>query len=68
MNAYIEENELDLFVLAITDILNSDSEIIALGKRVDIIEKENKLENNRILLKGVVSRKKQIVPMIENNI
>ena len=68
MNASINENGIDLFVLAITDILNSNSQIIALGKRVDIIEKSCKLEDNMALLEGVVSRKKQLLPMVENNI
>lgn len=64
----ISENGLDLFVLAITDILNSNSQIIALGNRTDIIEKSVKLEDNMALLEGVVSRKKQLLPMVENNI
>lgn len=68
INKKIEEENLDLFVFAITDILESNSEIIALGKRTDIIEKTNKLENNKVFLPGVVSRKKQIIPMIEANI
>lgn len=68
MNNSIAENGTDLFVLAITDILNSNSQIIALGNRVDIIEKSCKLEDNMALLEGVVSRKKQLLPMVENNI
>jgi manganese-dependent inorganic pyrophosphatase len=68
MNKYIEEKQIELFVLAITDIVESNSEIIALGNRVDIIEKSVKLEDNKALLEGVVSRKKQILPMIEKNI
>ena len=64
----IIENGLNLFVLAITDILNSNSQIIVLGNRTDIIEKSVKLEDNMALLEGVVSRKKQLLPMVENNI
>ena len=66
----IENKGLELFVLAITDILNSNSEIIALGNKKDIIEKAfgKKLENNRAFLEGVVSRKKQILPNIDKNI
>ena len=67
MNNSIKENGIDLFVLAITDILNSNSQIIALGNRTDIIEKSCKLEDNMALLEGVVSRKKQLLPMVENN-
>ena len=68
MKNAIAENGTDLFVLAITDILNSNSQIIALGNRIDIIEKTVKLEDNMALLEGVVSRKKQLLPMVENNI
>ena len=65
INNEINKKGLNLFVLAITDILNSNSEIIALGNRVDIIEKSCTLENNTALLEGVVSRKKQLLPMVE---
>ena len=70
MNKEIEEKGLSLFVLAITDILNSNSEIIALGEKVDAVEKgfEKKLENNTAFLEGVVSRKKQLLPSIDKNI
>lgn len=64
----IKKENLVLFVLAVTDILNSNSELLALGERTDIIEKSYKLENNRTFLEGVVSRKKQILPMIDKNI
>ena len=66
----VESKGLELFVLAITDILNSNSEIIALGNKVDAVEKgfDKKLENNRVFLEGVVSRKKQLLPNIDKNI
>lgn len=66
----IKKNGLDLFVFAITDILNSNSEIIALGNKCDVVEKafDKKLENNRMFLEGVVSRKKQLLPDIDKNI
>ena len=66
----IAEKGLSLFVLAITDILNSNSEIIALGTKTDAVEKafDKKLENNRAFLEGVVSRKKQLLPVIDKNI
>lgn len=70
MKEEIEENGLNIFVLAITDILNSNSEIIALGDKVDVVEKafDKKLEDNRAFLEGVVSRKKQLLPNIDKNI
>lgn len=65
----IKEKELDLFVLLITDIVNSNSQVIALGKDADIIERAYgvKLENNTALLKGIVSRKKQVIPVLTEN-
>lgn len=59
----IEEKDLSLFLLVVTDILNSNSDALALGKDAENVEKafDVKLDNNRVLLKGVVSRKKQIV-------
>ena len=70
MQNEIDKKGLSLFVLAITDILNSNSEIIALGDRTEAVEKafDKKLENNRAFLEGVVSRKKQILPDIDKNI
>ncbi|NSL50917.1 manganese-dependent inorganic pyrophosphatase [Calidifontibacillus erzurumensis] len=64
MNAFINEKNLDLFVLVVTDILNSDSIALALGKAAENVEKafNVKLDNNMATLKGVVSRKKQIIP------
>lgn len=64
----IEEKSLDLFVFVVTDILNSDSTVLALGSAADAVEEAYnvKLENNTTLLKGVVSRKKQIVPVLTN--
>ena len=65
----IEENNLDLFMFLITDIINSNSQVIALGNSASIVEKAYnvKLENNTALLNGVVSRKKQVVPVMTEN-
>ena len=70
MEDFIKENSEDLFVLLITDILENNSQIIVVGNRKDIAEKafEVKLENNMAFLPGVVSRKKQVVPVIDKNI
>ena len=69
INKKIEEENLDLFMFAITDIVNSNSEALVLGKRSDIVEKAYnvKLENNRAFLPGVVSRKKQMLPIMQEN-
>ncbi len=70
INGEIEKQGLDLFILAITDILNSNSQIIALGNKSKVTEKAfgKELENNSMFLEGVVSRKKQILPNIDKNI
>ncbi|GMA51391.1 putative manganese-dependent inorganic pyrophosphatase [Alicyclobacillus contaminans] len=62
----IDEKNLDLFVFVVTDILNNDSVAIALGRAARAVEQAYHvtLENNRALLKGVVSRKKQVVPVL----
>ena len=66
---FMEANSIDLFMLAITDIINSNSQAIVLGNRLDIVEKgfNVKLEDNMAFLPGVVSRKKQIIPVIKEN-
>src|SRR5699024_6538769 len=63
INKIIEEKDLDLFLLVVTDIINSNSDVLALGKAANNVEKafEVELLANRALLEGVVSRKKQIV-------
>ncbi|WP_322907712.1 manganese-dependent inorganic pyrophosphatase [Paenibacillus campi] len=62
----IEQKGLDLFLLVVTDILNNDSVGLALGKRQDVVETAYNvsLNNNTALLKGVVSRKSQVVPVL----
>lgn len=69
MNKIIEDENLDLFMLLITDIVNSNSQVIALGKDAELVEKAYsvKLEDNMVLLEGVVSRKKQVVPIMTEN-
>src|SRR5690625_725319 len=68
MNQIIENKNLDLFLLVVTDIINSNSEVLALGKHRENVEDafEVELLANRALLKGVVSRKKQIVTKLES--
>jgi len=70
INKEIQERGLNLFVFAITDILNSNSEIIALGEKANIIKSAfgKELENDKAFLEGVVSRKKQLLPNIDKNI
>ncbi|MCM3003431.1 manganese-dependent inorganic pyrophosphatase [Priestia koreensis] len=62
----IAESELDLFLLVVTDILENDSVALALGREVAAVERAYNvvLNNNTAVLKGVVSRKKQVVPVL----
>lgn len=66
MNDANSTNGYDLFVLIITNILNSDSELLVIGDSLDKVEAafNMKLNNNRAFLNGVVSRKKQVVPQL----
>ena len=66
INAETAQNGYDLFVLVVTDIINSDSKILALGKEQEAVNKAFNvaLDKNTALLKGVVSRKKQVVPQL----
>lgn len=62
----IDEEELDIFMLLITDIVNSNSEVLVLGSQSSLVELayDVTLEDNHALLEGVVSRKKQVVPIM----
>lgn len=66
MTDEMARNGYDLFVLVVTNILDSDSELLVAGNAIDKVEEafQTKLTNNRALLKGVVSRKKQVVPQL----
>ncbi|HEM3611640.1 TPA: manganese-dependent inorganic pyrophosphatase [Streptococcus suis] len=66
MTAASAANGYSDFVLMITDIVNSNSEILALGSNMDKVEAafNFKLENNHAFLPGAVSRKKQVVPQL----
>lgn len=64
----IAEKDLDLHLLLVTNILESNSDVLALGNCANNVEQAFSvtLESNRALLEGVVSRKKQIVTNLED--
>ena len=66
IDAVIAAKDLGLFLFVVTDIINNDSIILALGKEADraCAAFNVSLMNNTATLKGVVSRKKQIVPVL----
>ena len=70
INNEIQKENLDLYVFAATDILNSNSKIISLGNDSGIVEKAYgvTLNDNTAMLENVVSRKKQMLPKILENL
>lgn len=70
INDEIQKENLDLYMFAATDIINSNSKIISLGNDSAVVEKAYgvTLDNNTALLENVVSRKKQMLPGILNNL
>lgn len=68
INKEILAKGLSLFVFVITDIVNSNSEAIVLGDRIDAISKTYEINDNIAIMPGVVSRKKQVLPLVEKNI
>lgn len=63
----VSDKGLKLFVFVITDILNNDSVVLAIGEAEEKVAQAFNvtLENKTALLKGVVSRKKQVVPNLQ---
>ncbi|MFT8363413.1 MAG: manganese-dependent inorganic pyrophosphatase [Sporolactobacillus sp.] len=66
----IKAKQLDVFLLAVTNILTSDSEALILGPAAEQAASAFgvTLTNHTALLKGVVSRKKQIVPVLNEKL
>lgn len=64
----VADKGLKLFVFVITDILNNDSVVLSVGEAEEKVAEafDVKLENKTATLKGVVSRKKQVVPNLQN--
>lgn len=65
MEKQISDRGLSLFMLLITDIINTNSKAIVLGKEKELAEKafNKKLDSDdAFMLEGVVSRKKQVAP------
>ena len=61
-----EVNNFDMFVLVITNILDSNSVALVVGQPKEKVEEAFgvTLTNNQAFLEGVVSRKKQVVPQL----
>lgn len=68
INDDIQKENLDFYVFAATDIINSNSKIISLGNDAPVVEKAFgvPVDNHTAMLENVVSRKKQMLPPILN--
>ncbi|GAD15781.1 manganese-dependent inorganic pyrophosphatase [Lentilactobacillus otakiensis] len=68
MKAEAADKGYDLFLVLITNVLNSDSKMIVVGEPASAVEKafNSKLANDTLSLPGVVSRKKQVVPPLND--
>ncbi|MEK9199882.1 manganese-dependent inorganic pyrophosphatase [Lysinibacillus halotolerans] len=66
LNKNVADNGLNLFFFVVTDILNNDSTAVVVGDAAEAAAKSfgKELVNNLVELPGVVSRKKQIVPVL----
>ena len=71
MEKEINDKGLELFLFVITDIVNTNSKIIAMGNLKGVVEKafNKKLDSDdSMFLEGVMSRKKQIAPPLLANL
>ncbi|WP_314011219.1 manganese-dependent inorganic pyrophosphatase [Pseudostreptobacillus hongkongensis] len=61
---------LNFVIFIITNILTNDSLGIVLGDNLEVVSKafNEEIKNDLIVLKGVVSRKKQVIPPLTNSI
>lgn len=66
MEEQARENKYSLFILMLTDIYNEGSEMVVAGENKELIAKafDAKMEDSSFYVKGVLSRKKQVVPPI----
>jgi manganese-dependent inorganic pyrophosphatase len=62
-----EENGLHTVLILLTDIMKEGSKLLVVSDDAAKIEKafNTKLENNRVWLDGVLSRKKQVIPFVQ---
>ncbi|MFV0250384.1 MAG: putative manganese-dependent inorganic diphosphatase, partial [Bacilli bacterium] len=68
MNILLTEKKYDFILLVVTNVLTEDSILVCIGNQINKVERafNVKFVDNEALAKGIVSRKKQVVPMISN--
>ncbi len=64
MNKVYKDKDLDMVLFMLTDISNERTELLFVGSNTELISKafEGQQNKNSIMLPGVVSRKKQVIP------
>jgi manganese-dependent inorganic pyrophosphatase len=64
MNKVYKEKKLDMVLFMLTDISKERTELLYAGSDTELISKafEGERDKNSIMLQGVVSRKKQVIP------
>jgi len=64
MNKVYKDKNLDMVLFMLTDIANERTELLFVGSNTELISKafDGKQGKNSIMLPGVVSRKKQVIP------
>jgi manganese-dependent inorganic pyrophosphatase len=70
MNYHLVSNGYRLLLLMVTDVVNEGSYLLFAGDNGALISKAFGVEqsDNSVFLQGVVSRKKQVVPLLANAI
>ena len=68
MDDVVAEREYDLLVLLVTDLLEEESTALIAGDHADTVEDalDTTVEDREAFLPGVMSRKKQVVPPLED--
>jgi len=68
MNKVYKDKKLDMVLFMLTDISKERTELLFTGSDTELISKvfEGELDKNSIMLQGVVSRKKQVIPPLLN--
>lgn len=68
MEEMTEHEGFDLQLLIVTDIYREGSELIAVGKQKDVVNKafDVQMKENSVYIPGILSRKKQVIPPISS--
>ena len=66
MSQVVKESNMEFALLLLTDVINATSEAFVVGPNIELFEDAFKVEvyDNQVSLPGVISRKKQVLPVI----